>query len=228
MRYKHLAFVTIAAVGLVPALATAAVAAPAAPAVGQSAERSCGPLDLSGSLPVPPAGMSVRQTVTIGAECEPELGPVRYVPAPSTAQPSARSAAAPLATRQIRSWNEMFDCCNIRMTGLYTTADWNTAAGRITTAATGTTQEWNREPWNAGWSLKSASGNQDCATDCSVVNHESTADFTYKGIFDPSGNTYANTHSSSVKLQADATADCTFDVKLKNTFIGWNWQRGCE
>ncbi|UED85196.1 hypothetical protein [Streptomyces profundus] len=223
MRYFGVASVTIAAIGLVSVLSGTATAATAA--TEQDAAQSCGAIELSGSLPAPPEGMSVQQTVTIGEDCEPELGPVEYVPVESPATDLTSTAAA---SRQIRSWSEMYDCCNIRMTGLYSTADWNTEDGRIVTATTTATQEWNREPWNAGWSLESASDTQDCAEDCSVVNHDAVADFSYQGIFDPTGNRYANTHHSSIQLNADATADCTFDVQLKNTFIGWNWQRGCE
>ncbi|GCB51416.1 hypothetical protein [Streptomyces sp. NL15-2K] len=228
MRYPRFASVTFAAVGLVCVLGGTATAAPT-PTAGQDPARSCGAVRLSGSLPVPPAGMSVRQTITIGEDCELKTGPVHQVPASAAAESPARGiAAAPSAGRQLRSWNEMYDCCGIRMTGLYSTADWSTADGRVSTAATTATQEWNREPWNAGWSLKSATDKQDCATDCAVVNHEAHADFTYQGIFDTSGDRYANTHHSSVQLAGDGTADCAFDVELKNTFIGWNWQHGCE
>ncbi|WP_125516072.1 hypothetical protein [Streptomyces sp. WAC 01529] len=220
------ASVTLAAVGLAFALGGTASGASG---TGQDAAQSCGALKLSGSLPVPPAGMSVQQTVTVGEDCEPELGPVRYARASTAAKAPARGITAAATTgRQIRSWNEMFDCCNIRMTGLYSKADWSTADGRISKATTSATQEWNREPWNAGWSLKSADQKQDCAADCAVVNQEAHASFTYKGIFDLTGDWYANTHHSYVKLTGDAAPTCTFDVELKHTFVGWNWQRGCE
>ncbi|WP_062209443.1 hypothetical protein [Streptomyces sp. NBRC 109706] len=219
MRYPRVAIAAVAAIGLVSALSGTASAA-----TDEDTPQSCGPVELSGSLPVPPEGMSVQQTVTIGEDCEPELGPVEYVPAES---PSA-DLASTAASRQIRSWNEMYDCCNIRMSGLYTTADWTTEDNRILTATTGATQEWNREPWNAGWNLESASDTQNCAEDCATVQHEAVADFSYQGIFDPIGNLYANSHQSSITLNPDTTATCTFDVQLRNTFIGWNWQRGCE
>ncbi|GGZ25699.1 hypothetical protein GCM10010365_52450 [Streptomyces poonensis] len=226
MRYVRCAAAVLTAVGLVTVLGSTATAAPAA---GQDTAQSCGPVKLSGALPAPPAGMSVQQTVTIGEDCRPELGPVRYEPTSTAASSPARaSAAAASVTRQLRSWNEMYDCCNIRMTGLYSTATWTVADGRISSATTTATQEWNREPWDAGWSLKAATDKKDCATDCPVVNHEADADFTYKGVFDITGEWYANTHHSSVGLNPDATAVCTFDVELRNTFIGWNWQRGCE
>ncbi|MFI8389858.1 hypothetical protein [Streptomyces sp. NPDC085540] len=175
--------------------------------------------------------MAVRQTVTIEPDCTPRKGPLQYVPATraATAGASTRSLAATDATtRHLRSWNEMYDCCNIRMTGLYTTADWTVDNGRIRTAAATSTQDFNREPWNAGWSLKSATNSQDCATDCAAVNAVANADFTYQGIFDVTGKWYANTHHSAVQLTADGTPACTFDVNLKHTFIGWNWQHGCE
>ncbi|MEV7125576.1 hypothetical protein [Streptomyces sp. NPDC093260] len=215
-----------AALAVVGAFSLLGGTAAAAPTEGAGTAPSCAGVRLTGSLPVPPAGTAVEQTVTIGADCAPHPGPVRRVPARAATADSL--AAAEATTRHVRSWNEEFDCCNIRMTGLYTTSDWNIADGRITTAATGATQGFNREPWDAGWSLKSAASSQDCATDCTAVNAVADASFTYKGIFDASGDWYANSHHSSVRLNADGTAQCTFDVELKHTFVGWNWQHGCE
>ncbi|GGW59192.1 hypothetical protein GCM10010503_40470 [Streptomyces lucensis JCM 4490] len=217
----------LASVGVISLLGGTAAAAPTD---NTDSARSCAGVRLTGSLPVPPAGMAVRQTVTIGPDCAPRKGPVRYVPATESATTTTtRSlAATDPATRHVRSWNEMYDCCNIRMTGLYTTSDWTVDNGRIRTAATTATQGFNREPWDAGWSLKSSTSKQDCATDCAVVNAVADADFTYKGIFDVTGQWYANTHHSSVQLTADGTPTCTFDVNLKHTFVGWNWQHGCE
>ncbi len=208
----------------------AAVAAPAQDADGTA--QPCGSVRLSGELPAPPAGRAVRQQITIGPDCKLEPGPVEYVAASGAVRPGTSPRATPAAGaeagHQVRSWNEMFDCCTIRMTGLYTTSSWTVADARVTTASTTPTQQWNREPWDAGWSLKSASGKDDCTTDCPAVNSEAHADFTYRGIFDPTGSWYANTHHSYVRLNADLTATCTFDVELKHSFVGWNWRRGCE
>lgn len=223
---RRLACVALAAAGLISVFGGTATAAPAG---GPETARGCEGVRLTGSLPVPPAGLSARQTVTIDEDCTPRLGEVEYVPvAATTAAAHEGAPAATAAARQVRSWNEMFDCCSIRMTGLYTTAAWNVADGRITTASSAATQGWNREPWDAGWSLKSSSDTQDCAANCSAVTARADASFTYKGLFDTTGDRYANTHHTSVRLAADGTASCTFDVKLKSTFIGWNWQRGCE
>ncbi|MFJ3788579.1 hypothetical protein [Kitasatospora sp. NPDC090091] len=224
--------VALAAAGLLSLLGTTtAVAAPAEAPAGQG--RECGAVRLTGSLPAPAPGQAVQQQVTIGADCTPQFGPVTYKPASAAASKTAAAsqaaaAAAAGTTRQLRSWNEMFDCCNIRMTGLYTTSTWTTDGGRITTAATESTQGNNREPWNAGWSVKSTAKTDDCTTDCAVVHTKADAEFSYQGIFDVTGNWYFNTHHSSVQLNGDSTASCTFDVELRHTFIGWNWQRGCE
>lgn len=232
---KRIACVLAATITLAGVLGGSAVAAEAGQGAADArTATSCGSVKLSGSLPAPPAGMAVQQQVTIGDDCKPELGPVRHVPAGAASPPAvkavegARTGAAAAGTRQLRTWNEMFDCCNIRMTGLYTTSTWDTVSGRVVNAATEARQEWNREPWDAGWSLLSSSGKDDCATDCAVVNAEAHASFTYAGIFDPSGTVYANTHHSYVRIGADSGASCHFDVELKQTFIGWNWRHGCE
>ncbi|MET9919217.1 MULTISPECIES: hypothetical protein [unclassified Streptomyces] len=222
-----------AAAGLFVLSAAPATAAPLGEAsTGARAGQACTDVKLSGSLPVPPAGTAVKQQITIGPDCKPQLGPVQRVTkgGAGAAEVSARTIGAAVAagTRQVNSASEMYDCCNIRMTGLYTTSTWTTDGTRITTASTDATQQWNREPWNAGWSLVSSSKNADCLADCAVSNNEAHAAFSYKGIFDTSGDRYANTHHSYVELKADGTASCRFDVELKNTFIGWNWQRSCQ
>ncbi|KJS55653.1 hypothetical protein VM98_11735 [Streptomyces rubellomurinus subsp. indigoferus] len=234
---KRLVSVALGAAGLLMAMAPGAVAAPAADA---PSAQSCEGVTLTGSLPVPPAGTTVQQTVTIGPDCKPQEGPVSYVPTAQGAQTAqartARAAKALAAAgdttvaghRKVTSASEMYDCCNIRMTGLYTTSDWDVANGRITTAATTATQGFNREPWNAGWSVASATNSDDCTTDCAVTNSQARADFSYKGIFDPTGLWYGNTHTTSVTLNPDLTYSCTFDVQLRHTFIGWNWQRSCK
>lgn len=187
------------------------------------APKSCDGVRLTGELPVPAPGQAVSGQITIGADCKPEPVSVQHGPASAR---SARTATA--AGHQLRGWNEMYDCCNIRMTGLYTASSWDTANGRVTTAGTTATQEWNREPWDAGWSLTSQTAKDDCVTDCAEVNSEAHADFAYQGVFDPTGDWYNNTHHSYVQLKADGTASCRFDVELRHTFVGWNWRYGCE
>ncbi|MGW2424539.1 hypothetical protein ACWC0C_35770 [Streptomyces sp. NPDC001709] len=212
-------------------LTTAAPAALAAGDGARPAARSCGALRLTGSLPVPPAGLAVQQDVSIGADCRARLGAVRLVPVGRVAQaaPAHRATAAPAAdgTHHVSGWNEMYDCCGIRMTGLYTTADWTTGGGRVVSAAADATEQYNREPWNAGWSPASSGHGADCTADCAVSHTEAHADFSYRGIFDVTGNWYANSHHSYVDLGADGTASCRFDVELRHTFVGWNWRHGC-
>ncbi|MCX4803104.1 hypothetical protein ACFWWM_33795 [Streptomyces sp. NPDC058682] len=217
-------------------LATASPATAPASGTGAPAGRACTDVKLSGELPAPPAGMTVQQEITIGADCTPQLGPARLVPVAGAKAGAAEkvtttalsaSGAQAAGTRQFKSWSEMYDCCNIRMTGLYTTSTWDADGALVTSASTEATQQWNREPWNAGWSLVSSSKSADCVSGCSVSRNEAHATFSYRGIFDPTGSWYENKHHSYVELKADGTASCRFDVDLKHTFIGWNWQRGC-
>ncbi|MFF5128723.1 hypothetical protein ACFY41_17585 [Streptomyces syringium] len=226
MRKKLSVLTTVAAAlaaGLMPLTATSAAAADT-PA--RDTSKDCGSLQLSGELPAPPAGQTASQVVTIGPDCKPQLGKVQYTPAPAARQQSP--AAADGQPHRVKSASEMFDCCKIRMTGLYTTSEWNTAGGRITDAKTTVTHGWNREPWDAGWSLKTPSQSEDCLKDCATSTTKAHADFTYKGIFDVTGAWYANSHDTSVELRADGTSACTFDVQLKHSFIGWNWVRSCS
>ncbi|WP_406200680.1 hypothetical protein OH807_19970 [Kitasatospora sp. NBC_01560] len=226
---NRIARAAVLAAGVLALTAAPAFAAGSEGGTADGAARSCGELRLSVALPVPPAGGAVHQQVTVGADCRPVLGEAVLVPA--AGGPAAKAAAGPAAattTRQVKSWNEMFDCCNIRMSGLYTTSSWSSDGARVTTASTDATQQWNREPWNAGWSLKSATKNSDCTADCAVSHTEAHAEFGYRGIFDATGAWYANTHHTYVDLAADGTATCRFDVELRHSFIGWNWQHGCQ
>jgi hypothetical protein len=196
---------------------------------GARTNRSCGDLRLTGSLPAPPAGMAVQQEVAIGADCRPRPGEVRLMPLGRIEGTAAGAGTEDTESgrHRLSSWNEMYDCCNIRMTGLYLTSNWATGGGGVVSAATDATQQWNREPWDAGWSRTSASESVDCATDCPSYRSEAHADFTYRGIFDATGTWYANTHHSYVDITAEGTASCHFEVDLRHTFIGWNWRRGC-
>ncbi|QWQ42898.1 hypothetical protein KME66_19345 [Streptomyces sp. YPW6] len=223
MRHR-IALVALTA-GLFSLTALPASATAASP--GSGAGQECTDVKLSGELPLPPAGMAVRQQVTIGPDCTPVPGAVRLVPS-SAAPAVAASSRTAAETRQVRSRSEMYDCCNIRMTGLYTTSDWSFDGTAVTASATDATQEWNREPWNAGWSLKSSGKSADCLAGCPVSVNAAQAEFSYQGVFDPTGVWYANKHSTTVTLKADGTASCEFDVELKHSFVGWNWQRGCE
>ncbi|MGA5042082.1 hypothetical protein ACPCA8_34415 [Streptomyces capoamus] len=209
-------------------LSFAAVPASAA-GDGARADRSCGDLRLTGSLPAPPVGMAVQQEVSIGVDCRPRLGEVRLTPLGRAGATAAGAGTKDTESgrHRLSSWNEMYDCCNIRMTALYLTSHWATEGGRVVSADADATQQWNREPWDAGWSRKSATEGVDCATGCPVSRSEAHADFTYRGIFDATGAWYANTHHSYVDLKADGTAFCHFEVNLRHTFIGWNWRRGC-
>ncbi|MBW5420809.1 hypothetical protein GKQ77_04380 [Streptomyces sp. BG9H] len=222
---KKISVVAVVVAGLL-SLAAAPVAAADSGGTGGTGRTgtACGSVKLSGALPAPPPGMTAQQKVTIGPDCEPRQGKVEFVPAKA----GRASTAAAADSRQLRSWSEMFDCCNIRMTGLYTASTWNTEADRITDASTTVTHGWNREPWNAGWSLKSSDSTEDCTRDCAVSKVRAHAEFGYQGIFDPTGGWYANTHDSAIELRSDGTAQCTFDVDLRHTFVGWNWVRGCS
>ena len=165
--------------------------------------------------------MSAQQDVSVGADCVPRLGTVRLTPAP--VRSAARTTAVAATGRQVRSSSEMYDCCNILMTALYTTTTWDTADNQVSNAVTELSTHNNREPWNAGWSPSRPSGKTE--TGSKVTAH---AEFGYQGIFNTTGNWYANTHDTSVQLNGDGTASCQFNIVLRHTFIGWNSVRSCS
>lgn len=210
---------------LPPLLSSSAAASPVSDApsgtVRQGQGQGCGELRLAGQLPAPPAGMAARQEVSVGDGCKLDLGPVRFVPAPD----ARRHTAA--GSRELRTWSEMYDCCGILMTALYTTTTWANVDGGVREVNTTARHYWNREPWDAGWSLAGTSHSVDCHAACPSARAAAHAAFGYRGIFDLTGDWYANAHDSTVQLNGDGTASCRLDVTLRHTFIGWRWVRGC-
>jgi hypothetical protein len=122
----------------------------------------------------------------------------------------------------------MYDCCNILMTALYTDSTATTSGGQVTASSTAISTHNNREPWDAGWSVAGTSGTGGCSAACAAATYTEHAEFSYQGIFDPTGVYYYNTHDSAVVLNGDGTATCTQSVTLKHTFVGWNWQHSCS
>ncbi|MET7622013.1 hypothetical protein [Streptomyces sp. NPDC005408] len=204
-------------------LSSSSAAAPVSHAPPGTARQGhqCGEFRVTGSLPPPPAGMAVRQEVSVGDDCKPELGPVRFVPAPDGRRHTAANS------HELRTWSEMYDCCGILMTALYTTTTWGHVDGGVRQVNTTARYHWNREPWDAGWSLTGTSQTGDCHATCPRARTAAHAEFGYRGIFDPTGDWYANTHDSTVQLNTDGTASCRIDVTLRHTFIGWHGVRGC-
>ncbi|MEU7903371.1 hypothetical protein [Actinoplanes sp. NPDC049118] len=218
MRRKTI-ILLLAATGLIVA-AGPADAAPMATATGtRPAGEDCGAVRLTSDLPAPPVGRSARQTVTIGANCQVVRGPVEFVSTPAV---NALDATATYHTS-----SEMYDCCRILMTALYTDSTVSTAGGLVTGSSTTISTRHNREPWNAGWSVASTSNKGGCPAECAAASHTGHAEFSYRGIFDPTGHYYANIHDTSVVLNGDGSATCTETVDLRHSFIGWNWQHTC-
>jgi hypothetical protein len=215
MRRTITALLTAAAVVILAAPAASA----SAPAAAPEPPRTCGAIRLTGDLPVPPPGLVARRSVTVGADCRVVEGPVRLVAAPAT---KARLAAATYHTS-----SEMYDCCGIVMSALYTDSTAATAGGQVTSSSTAISTHVNREPWNAGWSVQTATSAGGCAAACPSAEYTHHAEFSYQGIFDPTGNWYYNVHDSAVVLNGDGTATCRQSVTLRHSFVGWNWAHTC-
>ncbi|MCX4807349.1 hypothetical protein ACFWWM_13610 [Streptomyces sp. NPDC058682] len=64
----------------VAVLAAATGVTPASASESGQQGTACGAVRLPVTLPVPPTGISAQQDISIGADCEPVLGPVRFIP----------------------------------------------------------------------------------------------------------------------------------------------------
>ncbi len=78
-----------------------------------------------------------------------------------------------------RTSSEMYDCCGILMNAVYT----GEVDGRMDVRT-----HANREPWNAGWAVAANST-------AGVAHH---VEFSYQGVFDPTGTWFYNVHDSEV------------------------------
>jgi hypothetical protein len=211
MRHTIMALLTAAAaVVLIPGTASAAPPAPA---------RECGAIHLVGSLPAPSAGTAVRQSISIDENCRVVRGPVKVL--------AARAGAARLAAATYHTYSEMYDCCNIVMSALYTDSSATTAGGQVTSSSTTFSTHVNREPWNAGWTVRTATSAGGCPVACASARYDHHAEFSYQGIFDATGTWYYNVHDSAAVLNGDGTVTCQQSVTLRHTFVGWNWVHGC-
>ncbi|MDG4810771.1 hypothetical protein O7634_28785 [Micromonospora sp. WMMD1120] len=208
---------------LLAALLTTATAVILVPGTASASPRAtttqpCGAMQLTGNLPAPRPGTAVRQSISIGADCQVVTGPAQVVATPNS---RARLAAA------YHTYSEMYDCCGIVMSALYTDSTSSTAGGAVTSSSTSFSTHVNREPWNAGWSVRTATSTGGCVTACPSATYDHHAEFSYQGIFDATGEWYYNIHDSRVVLNGDETATCQQTVNLRHTFIGWNWVHGC-
>ncbi|ROP34122.1 hypothetical protein [Couchioplanes caeruleus] len=192
-----------------PALGAAALAlagllaAPASPASASGPTgQGCGQLRIDDSLPMPSAGHHARRSVVVDGNCQVTYGRVEI----------AKVAGIMAEPRAYRTFSDMYDCCNILMTSLTTKTD--AASSTYDTHV-------NREPWNAGWTV------QDVARTAGATVG-TRAEFGYRGIFDPTGRWYHNTHETFVTVAADGTATCRQSVVLRHAFIGWHWEHGCS
>jgi hypothetical protein len=215
MRRTLTALLTAAAVILLAGAPAAAGADPGPPA------RSCGALRLTSDLPAPPPGSAVTQSVRIDDHCHVVTGPIRYTPVAAEAR---RRAARP---DTFHTYSQMYDCCGILMTALYTDSTATTSGGVVTSSETAVSTHNNREPWNAGWSVVSATSTGGCPAACAAATYAHQAELSYQGIFDVTGWWYHNEHRSAVVLAGDGTATCQQDVTLRHGFIGWHWEHGC-
>nr|BFE76168.1 hypothetical protein GCM10020092_094690 [Actinoplanes digitatis] len=171
MRLK-ITILLLAATGLI-------VAAGPANAAAQPSAEDCGAVRLTSDLPAPPAGKIARRAVSIGANCRIVRGPVEFVTAPAV---NAFDATATYHTS-----SEMYDCCRILMTALYTDSTVSTSGGMVTDSSTTMSTHHNREPWNAGWSVTATSTSGGCRAECAAATYAYHAEFSYRGIFRPDG-----------------------------------------
>ena len=200
----------LAGIGAVLAAAAAPAPATAAPATA----RTCENVRLDGTLPAPPPGLRYQQEVTLGADCTVRTGPV--------------VAVAAEATGHVHSSSEMYDCCGILMTALYSDSSWTTADGQVTGATVGTATAAHAEGGGNGWKLVTVGTTGGCPAACPSAAYQHHAEFSYKGFFDSSGTWYHNAHDTSVTLRGDGTYGCSFSVTLRHTFLGWHHVRGCS
>jgi hypothetical protein len=82
----------------------------------------------------PPPGLEARQVITLDEACVVRTGPVEFVHADRGAVHLAAGAG-----RHLRAYSEMYDCCRILMSALYSDTNWSVVGGTVTAESTPST-----------------------------------------------------------------------------------------
>lgn len=210
---------------------------------------------VSVSFPQPPPGFKVVQPHEVNPfTCEIIAGEVELVPltgaeeeqantsealTPVTQQAgslaSGFAAAAGCGEMHTRSLVKDNDKANILINAVKTDSSWCWDGAVVTSYNSGGIVEWHREFPTGGWRAENvfnvvASG---CAG-CDHARIHAHADFSYQGVFDPTGTRYYNHLNNWPRLNGNGSWACELYVDFKNKpndipgVIRWfTWHPSC-
>lgn len=226
---------------------------PAAVAKPPSVE--CANVRLTGILPRPhDKTRATQQTITLDANCHVVAGSVQEIPISAiTSLPSTTATrrlpdvtnqgtndlvkqVGTLATftNQIHSKNEVWDCCGVMLTGLYSSDAWSGDWTRITSYNVQGSTAWHTESNGfPGWYLVKKSSTGGCTLPCSSANFHQHAEWGYQGFFDTTGSAFYNILDNYQMLNGNSSSSCTFNLYARRWFsagtpLSWQWVKTCH
>ncbi|MGQ0521521.1 MAG: hypothetical protein ACT4PX_10285 [Actinomycetota bacterium] len=201
-------------------------------------------------MPQPPPGFKATQPQKVNlATCDVIAGPTQFAPLaaedeqtvggaslPSVSvgggESSALSSCGQMHTRSVVKDN---DKANIPINEVNTDTDWCWDGSIVTSYNSGGTYSWHREFPSGGWSPENAFNllSDGCAG-CDHARFHAHVDFSYQGVFDPTGDRYYNHLNNWPRVNNDGTWSCELFVDFKNKpnnvplIVSWfNWYPSC-
>lgn len=197
-------------------------------------------------LPEAPTGMVSTREVTLDTDCQPIYGPVQFVPLAQVPQPTKRDYATghfetiksgqgqaiplgPLVNCQgsFHAALRLYDVIGLLLNEVYSDVCWSWNGTNVTgySASGGYNYHPEYTPAGPGWTpINPYNVQSNGCVGCSYVTIHQHTEFSYKGVFDPSGTLYYNTLDDYENLFGSGTKSCTFTFRYRNWYTGWhNW-----
>jgi hypothetical protein len=201
----------------------------------------CGPLVLSGSVPMPPPGLGHVLEATIGEDCSVIWSEVRQIDAQeavaraeeirqgpgSETEPLGVPLASLSSSQEYHINTHVWDCCGIIMTQIVTDLYWTMNGTQIGSWNTGGYQSYHTENYcwpNQGgwrpisvWLAQHSGGNGQSSV---TVRHH--GEWSYRGFFsDCIDGIFYNVFDNYL-TGSGFGGDCSFTYSFRQTAPGWH------
>lgn len=204
-------------------------------------------------LPEPPAGMVSTMDVTLDDNCQPVFGPVKLIPQsqlalrntdnsvtgklatlseslPGREKSSRVTALAGSGSRCFHADLTLRDPIGIALNWVYADVCWSWNGSVVTSYSNnggwGAHAEYT--PAGPGWTGLNAYNNKTAGcVGCGSVSFRQHTEFSYRGVFDASGNLYYNTIDVYETINGSGSRTCAYTLVYRNWFSGWFTTNAC-
>lgn len=211
-----------------------------------SQEKICGAGVVEINLPKPPSGMQTTMNVTLNDNCKPVYGLVQfqvveqnpddYVAGRFSTLVSTlhlerlglinRPFLHPVNTGDacFTAWLKLYDVIGLLLNGVRSEVCWSWNGAVVTSYSVGGEYEAHREytPAGPGWTIINPYNSQTGGcVGCANATFRQHAEFSYRGVFDPSGMLHYNAISIDEAITSTGYKNCSFSLSYSNWFSGW-------